>query len=201
VLSIPARFEALARIEPLRCLALAYMLLMVIGGGLLGQFILKNRVWRWLVLFVPLSAGMYFAQRALFPASAHIEGPWRPARNPWAQAFDWVRVNTPPDAFFALNPNHMNLRGEDENGFRARAQRSMLADMVKDKGAASMFPALSTRWWEQVQDQQNWEQFQKDDFDRLRQKYGVSWIVVEQPGPPGLVCPYENAVVRVCRVG
>lgn len=201
VLSIPTRFEALARLEPLRGLALAYMLLVVVGGGLLGRHILQDRPWRWLVLFVPLSLGMYSAQRALFPASAHIEWPWAQPRNPWAQAFDWVRINTPPDALFALNPEHMHLRGEDETGFRARAQRSMLADMVKDKGAASMFPPLSTQWWEQVQDQQNWKQFQKRDFERLRQKYGISWIVVEQPGPPGLLCPYENAVVRVCRVG
>jgi hypothetical protein len=201
ILSIPVRFEALARIEPLRCLALAYMLLVVIGGGLLGRHVLQDRAWRWLVLFVPLTMGMYSAQRALFPASAHIEWPGAAARNPWAQAFDWVRGNTPSDALFALNPNHMNLPGEDENGFRARGQRSMLADMVKDKGAASMFPPLATQWWEQVGDQKNWAQFQIEDFEGLRRKYGVSWIVVEQPGPSGLVCPYENAVVRVCRVG
>lgn len=201
VLSIPARFEALARLEPLRCLALAHMLLIVIGGGLLGRQVLQNRAWRWLVLFIPLSFGMYTAQRQLFPASTHIEWVWAQPRNPWAQAFDWIRVNTPTGALFALNPNHMALPGEDENGFRARAQRSMLADAVKDKGAASMFPPLSTKWWEQLEDQKNWKQFQKKDFERLRQKYGVSWIVVEQPGPEGLACPYENAAVRVCRVG
>ncbi len=41
VLGIPARFEALARLEPLRCLALTYMVLIVIGGGLLGQYVLQ----------------------------------------------------------------------------------------------------------------------------------------------------------------
>jgi hypothetical protein len=200
VLGIPARFEALARLEPLRCLALGYMLLIVMGGGLLGQHVLQNRVWRWLVLFVPLSAGMCFAQRQLFPASAHIEWPWAQPRNRWAQAFEWIRDNTPTDALFALNPGHMAIEGEDENGFRARAERSMLADAVKDKGAASMFPPLSVKWLEQVQDQTNWEQFQREDFERLRQKYGVSWIVIEQPGKPGLECPYENLAVRVCHI-
>jgi hypothetical protein len=200
VLSIPARFEALARFEPLRCLALAYMLLIVIGGGLLSQYVLQERVWRWLVLFVPLSVGMFLAQRQLFPASAHVEWPWAQPLNPWAQAFEWVRTNTPSDALFALNPRHMELRGEDENGFRARAQRSMLADAVKDKGAASAFPPLSVKWLEQIRDQENWEQFQKDDFERLRQKYGISWIVVEQPGLAGLECPYQNSAVRVCRL-
>jgi hypothetical protein len=200
VLGIPARFEALARLEPLRCLALTYMVLIVIGGGLLGQYVLQAKIWRWLVLFVPLSAGMFYAQRQLFPASAQVEWPWAQPRNQWAQAFDWIRDNTPVDALFALNPQHMDLPGEDENGFRARAERSMLADLVKDKGASSMFPPLSVPWLEQVEDQKNWKQLGKTDFQRLRQKYGISWVVVEQPGPAGLQCPYENSAVRVCRV-
>jgi hypothetical protein len=200
VLSIPPRFEALARLEPLRCLALTYMLLIIISGGLAGQYLLQRRVWRWLLLFVPLSLGMYFAQRQLFPASAHIEWPWAQPRNPWVQAFEWIRGNTPVDALFALDPRHMDLPGEDENGFRARAERSMLADLVKDKGACSMFPPLSVKWLEQVEDQKNWKQFGKTDFERLRQKYGVSWVVVEQPGPGGIECPYQNSAVRVCRV-
>ena len=204
-LGIPARFEALARLQPLRCLALCYTVLVVAGGGLLGQYVLQRRAWRWLVLFVPLSFGMYFAQRQVFPASQHIEWPWAQPRNQWAQAFEWIRGNTPVDALFALDPGHMELPGEDENGFRARAQRSMLADLVKDKGAASMFPSLSVLWAEQIADQRNWKQFGKEDFERLRQKYGVSWVVVQQPGPPengpaGLECPYENSAVRVCRI-
>ncbi len=204
-LGFSPRFEALARLQPLRCLALCYMVLVVVGGGLLGQYVLQRRVWRWLLFFVPLSFGMYFAQLQVFPASAHIEWPWAQPRNPWAQAFEWIRGNTPVDALFALDPRHMELPGEDENGFRARAQRSMLADLVKDKGAASMFPSLSVLWAEQIADQKNFERFAKDDFERLRQKYGVSWVVVEQPGPPengpaGLKCPYENSAVRVCRI-
>ncbi len=199
-LGIPARFEALTRLQPLRCLALCYMVLVVAGGGLVGQYVLQRQVWRWLALFVPLGFGMYFAQRQVFPASAHIEWPWAQPRNQWAQAFEWIRGNTPVDALFALDPRHMELPGEDENGFRARAERSMLADLVKDKGACSMFPPLSVKWAEQIADQRNWKQFGKDDFERLRQKYGVSWVVVEQPGPAGLECPYENSAVRVCRV-
>src|SRR5258708_24069904 len=207
VLSIPPRFEALARLEPLRCLALAYMLLIVIGGGLLGQYILHARIWRWLVGFVPLSLGVYFAQRALFPASTHIEWPWTPPRNQWAQAFEWIRGNTPVDALFALDSRHMELPGEDENGFRARAERRMLADLVKDKGACSMFPPLSVQWLEQVEDQKNWKHFHQEDFERLRRKYGVSWVVLEQPGleerrsaAAAMECPYENSAVRVCRL-
>jgi hypothetical protein len=199
-LGIPARFEALTRLQPLRCLSLCYMVLVVAGGGLLGRYVLQRQVWRWLALFIPLSLGMFFAQREVFPASAHIEWPWAQPRNPWAQAFEWIRGNTPVDALFALDPRHMELPGEDENGFRARAQRSMLADLVKDKGAASMFPPLSVLWAEQIADQKNFEHFGKEDFERLRQKYGVSWVVAEQPGTAGLECPYENSTVRVCRL-
>ncbi len=199
-LGIPPRLEALTRLQPMRCLALCYMVLIVAGGGLIGRYILRRIVWRWLVLFVPLSLGMYFAQRQVFPASAHIEWPWAAPRNPWAQAFVWIRNNTPVDALFALDPAHMQLPGEDENGFRARAERSMLADLTKDKGAASMFPPLSVLWAQQIQDQKNWKQLGKSDFERLRQKYGVSWVVVEQPGPAGLDCPYVNSAVKVCRV-
>jgi hypothetical protein len=199
------RFEALARLQPLRCLALCYMVLVVVGGGLLGQYVLQRRVWRWLLFFVPLSFGMYFAQLQVFPASAHIEWPWAQPRSPWAQAFEWIRGNTPVDALFALDPRHMELPGEDENGFRARAERSMLADLGKDKGACSMFPPLSVKWLEEVEDQKNWKQLGKKDFERLRRKYGVNWVVLEQPGIAGpgsnrMECPYENSSVRVCRV-
>jgi hypothetical protein len=199
------RLEALARLQPLRCMALCYMVLVVAGGGLLGEYILQGHVWRWLTLFIPLGFGMYFAQLQVFPASQHIELPGAEPRNQWAQAFEWIRENTPQDALFALDPQHMRLAGEDENGFRARSERSMLADLEKDKGAASMFPPLSVKWAEQVADQKNWKQFGKDDFERLRQKYGVTWVVVEQAkapasDPPGLECPYENSAVLVCRI-
>lgn len=200
VLSVPARFESLARFQPLRSLHLLYILLFLFTGCLLGQDLLKNRAWRWVALFVPLCAGMFLAQRSLFPASAHVEWPWAAPKNEWAQAFLWVRSNTPPDAVFALGPLHMEIRGEDENGFRAIAQRSMLADAIKDAGAASMFPSLADEWFEQVQAQRGWKQFQLEDFQRLRAKFGVSWVVVQQPGASGLDCPYWNRAVLVCRL-
>jgi len=34
----------------------------------------------------------------------------------------------------------------------------------------------------------------------LKQKYGVDWVVVQQPGVAGLDCAYQNAAVQVCRV-
>lgn len=200
VVDFPARFESLARLQPLRSLHLLYMLMFLIIGGFLGEFVLRNRLWRWLALFVPLSVGMFTAQRALFPASAHIEWPGSVPRNPWAQAFVWVRNHTAIDAVFAIDPEFMQLPGEDTVGFRCLAQRSRLADASKDSGAVSMFPPLAEEWWSQVQDQIPWKNFQVEDFLRLKNKYGVGWIVVQQPGVAGLDCAYQNSVVRVCRI-
>jgi len=197
---LPTRFETLARIQPLRCLHLVYMFLFVCIGGFLGEYVLKDRVWRWLALFVPLSIGMFAAQRSLFPASAHIEWPGRAPRNPWAQAFYWIRVNTPTDAIFAMDPDYMHLQDEDVIGFRCLAQRSRLADFTKDGGVVSMFPPLGEKWWRQVQELAQWRNFQAANFARLREKYGVTWVVLQQPGVAGLECPYQNARVRVCQV-
>ena len=197
---LPPALETLARIQPLRSLHLLYLFLFICIGGFLGECVLKDKAWRWLVLFLPLSIGMFLAQRELFPASAHVEWPGRPPRNPWAQAFLWIRENTPTDAIFALDPDYMRLPGEDQVGFRCMAQRSRMADNVKDGGVVSMFPPLANEWQEQVQAQSPWKEFHATDFARLQQKYGVSWIVVQQPGVAGLDCPYANSAVLVCRV-
>jgi len=200
VVDLPARFESLARLQPLRSLHLLYMLMFLIMGGLLGEFVLKNRVWRWLALLVPLCAGMFFAQRALFPANSHIEWPGVAPKNPWEQAFVWVRDHTPVDAVFALDPDFMQLPGEGTTGFRCLAQRSRLADLSKDSGAVSMFPPLAEDWWAQVQAQSPWRSLRLVDFARLRDKYGVSWVVVQQPEGARLDCAYQNSAVRVCRI-
>ena len=197
-LSSSPRLESLARIQPLRSLHLVYILMFLFAGCFLGQYVLKGFVWRWLVLFLPLCVGMYLAQRALFPASAHIEVPWAAPRDPWAQAFIWVRQNTPRDALFALDPYHMAIEGEDAVGFRALAQRSRLADGVKDSGAVTMFPPMADEWQRQFSAQKNWKQFQLTDFERLKAEFGVNWVVLQRPGITELTCPYQNSVVLVC---
>jgi hypothetical protein len=199
-LDLPARFESLARLQPLRSLHLLYVFLFVCVGGFLGEFLLKDRAWRWLALFLPLSIGMWAAQRSLFLASPHVEWPGRAAKNLWAQAFVWIRENAPIDAVFALNPDYMHLPGEDAAGFRCLAQRSRLADASKDNGVVSMFPVLAEKWWDQVQAQTPWESFQAADFSRLKENYGANWVVLQQPGVAGLDCVYQNVAVRVCRL-
>ncbi len=200
VVDLPARFETLARLQPLRSLHLLYLVLFVLMGGFLGEYVLKNRAWRWLVLFVPLSAGMFMAQQSIFPATRHVEWPGAAPINPWEQAFVWIRQNTPLDAVFALDPDYMRLENEDGIGFRCLAQRSRLADKVKDDGVVSMFPPLADFWWKQVQAQTPWKNFGIEDFSRLKNTNGVNWVVVQHPGVAGLTCYYQNAAVQVCKI-
>jgi hypothetical protein len=202
IITIPPRLVALARYQPMRSLQLLYVILLIAAGGLLGKYVLRARVWRWLALFVPICAIMLYTQRQVFAAIPQIEWPGVAPKNDWLKAFVWIRSNTPEDAIFALNPKGMDLPGEDEQGFRALAERSMLADDVKDASALTMFPdlPLAEEWQRQVKAQQGWDHFQKADFERLRRDWGVTWAVVDQAGVTGLDCPYSNPTVRVCRL-
>jgi hypothetical protein len=200
VIAIPQRFEALARLQPLRSLLLVYIFMLMAIGGLVAEYILKGRIWRWLVLFLPVCAGMLIAQRQLFPSTAHIEWPWSAPKNQWEQAFLWIRQNTAVDATFAIDPFYMEARGEDRIGFRAMAERSRLVDANKDSGAVAMFPPLADEWWEQFQAQKHWQDFTRADFLRLHERYGVSWTMLQTPQIRGLACPYKNSIVAVCQI-
>jgi len=197
-ITIPPRLANLAELQPMRSLHLLYVLLFVFAGGLLAQFVLKDQIWRWLLLFLPLCAGMFYAQRQLFPATSHLELPGSTSNNDWVWAFLWIRDNTPVDAYFALDPDHMQLPGEDQHGFRAIAERSVLADRLKDSGAVTMFPALAETWRQQVRAQSGWRSFQAQDFHRLKEEFGVNWVVLQRPGVAGLSCPYENSTLMIC---
>lgn len=190
----------LTPMQPMRYLHMVYILMALLGGGLIGEKLLRSHLWRWLVLFLPLAAGMFWAQRALFPGSMHLELPGRTPQNPWLLAFAWVRQNTPTDAYFALDPYYMQLPDEDYHSFRALAERSELADAVKDAAVATQVPDLAPPWLAQTQAVAGWQRFKKADYLRLRQEFGVDWIVVRGAGVAGLACPYHNQAVAVCRL-
>jgi hypothetical protein len=203
IVSIPA-VQVLAIGQPMRGFQLLYLLMFLVAGGLIGEAILNKRALLWVALFVPIGAGMAFAQYQIFPSDRHIEWPGAPSTNPWLQAFDWSRANTPEGAIFALNPAYMALPGEDYQGFRAIAARSSLADGVKDWSAAVMFPGsrFADQCLEQIHAAGGWRNFGPADFRRLERTYGVTWVVREKSLPlAGLSCPYQNAAVAVCRIG
>jgi hypothetical protein len=193
------RLTPFALLQPMRSLHLVFILLFVLLGGILAESVLKSHVWRWMAFVAPLCFIMFFVQRQLFPATEHLELPGRQPHNCWVQAFSWARENTPTDAIFALDPRYMGLRGEDQHGFRAIAQRSAVAG-IHDNGAVIMFPALAQEWSQQVEAQRGWKNFQPSDYQRLRRQYNVSWVVLQRPPVPGLDCPYQNDEVAVCRV-
>jgi hypothetical protein len=199
VLLTPALIR-LTPMQPMRYLHLVYIFMALLGGGLIGEKILRNHLWRWVALLLPLALGMFIAQRSLFAGTEPIELPGVASHNPWLRAFAWVRTNTPVDAYFALDPYYMQLPGEDYHSFRALAQRSELADAVKDAAVATQVPDLAPLWQQQVQAATGWQHFQKQDFLHLQQQFGVNWIIVQAPGVEGLDCPYRNEAVAVCRL-
>jgi len=201
VLAIPAKLENYNRLQPMRSFHLLYVVFFVLLGGLIGEYALQSKVWRWLGLFVPLAACMWLVQQSSYPASPHVEWPGLGSRNTWTSAFLWIRGHTPKGAVFGLDPGYMLLPGEDEHGFRAVAERSVLADNVKDSGAVSLFPQLAGQWKGQVQAQRGWKTFHLADFESLAGQYPVTWILTRSPGPDGLTCPYQNHDLAVCRIG
>ena len=128
VLAIPARLESLNRLQPMRSFHLLYIMFFLLLGGLIGEYVLERSAWRWAALLVPLGVGMVFLQESTYPASRHVEWPGLRDGNPWVTAFLWIRNHTPKEAVFALDPDYMAAPGEDTHGFRAVAERSVLAD-------------------------------------------------------------------------
>ena len=85
---------------------------------------------------------MFHAQRQEFPASRHIEWPESGlGGNDWRQTFEWVRRNTPTQAYFVMNSRYLEHPGEDFHGFRGLAELGMLDDQLEDRPAAAVVPA------------------------------------------------------------
>jgi len=188
------------RLEPMRILHLTYVMFVLISGALLGKYILRTQWLRWLALFLPISLGMFYAQRQEFPGDRHIELPGLAPCNAWVQAFEWVRENTPQNAFFALDPKYMEKSGDDPHGFRGMAERSMLADNAKDPSVVEVFPDLAYQWKLELAGREKWSSLGLEDFARMKKKFGVGWVILERPGVAGMPCPYVNGTVMVCRI-
>jgi hypothetical protein len=195
------RLENYNRLQPMRAFHLVYIIFFLIGGALLGEYVLQRKPWRWFALFAPLALGMGLASQEVFPRSPHVEWPGAAPQGDWITAFRWVRDHTSKDAVFAMDPGYLLLPGEEMHGFRAMAERSALADRVKDSGAVSLFPQLAVDWDQQVRAQSGWERFSLDDFQQLARRYSVTWIVTLRSSQAALDCPFQDATVEVCRIG
>jgi hypothetical protein len=201
VLASGIDFAYLLRLQPMRSFHLIYVVFFLLLGGLMAEYLLRGRAWRWILCFGALSTGMFALDVATSPASPHIERPGVRYRGEWLSSFLWIRDHTPKDALFALDAEYLVKPGVDLHGFRAIAERSMLADQEKDSGAASVFPDLAERWKEQSAAQSDWAHVSADRLQSLRARYGVSWALIENSAPiSGLVCPYRNGELQVCRI-
>ncbi len=264
VLGAPALVR-LTPLQPMRYLHLVYLFMVLLGGCLLGRYVLKGRVWRWGLFLLVVNGGMFALQRMEFAHSPHLEleslqpelhgvgsevsqvsesRPFDKLRagsgaplvlnetsvvrwtvrelllgdrggNAWVQAFEWVRANTPTDAYFALDPHYLEAPGEDFHGFRALAERSQMADAVKDTAVVTQVPELGPEWKRQTEALAGWKDFTLQDFERLKAEFGVDWALVSYPGsrgpgarglgpggpaPAGLKCPWHNDILAVCRI-
>jgi hypothetical protein len=190
----------MATLQPILSFLFVYYCMFLLLGGLLGQHWLQRVAWRWTLLACALGGLMYSLEHATYPALAQVELPWVESRNPWAEAFLWVRHNTPTDAVVALDADYIQADGENAQGFRAIAERSSLADFSKDGGSASIFPALAEKWM--VEHTADTGLSQMSDAERARRlaPFHVSWVILQQPAATRLECPYENERVKVCRL-
>jgi hypothetical protein len=200
VLLTPDALVRITPLQPMRYLQLVYIFMALAAGGLLGRFVLRARAWRWAVYLLVFNGGMFLVQWQLIDSGAHLELPSMRSANPWLQAFDWVRQNTPQDAYFAMDPRYLAAPGEGFHSFRALAERSQLADGIKDAAVATQVPSLAPAWEEQQLAQAGWSHFQLADFKRLKTEFGVDWALVSYPAPPGLGCRWHNDALTVCRI-
>jgi hypothetical protein len=204
----PSGWARLMPLQPMRFLQLVYYFLALVAGGLLGRYALRGRtarshVLRWAVVLVAINGvmgGQLAWQLASFRGSPHLELPGMRPASAWLQAFAWIRQNTPRDAYFALDPDYLRASGEDYHGFRGLAERSSLADEVKDASVAMQVPELAPVWARQVAAEQGWAHFRLADFERLKSEFGVDWALVAYPQPTGLACAWHNGTLAVCRI-
>jgi hypothetical protein len=199
VLGSPALVR-LTPMQPMRYLQLVYVFMVLIGGCFIGKYFLKASALRWAAFLMVGCFGMFAAQRVLFAASSHLELPGVRTTNPWLEAFAWIRVNTPVDAYFAIDPNYLAAPGEDYHSFRALAERSQLADAIKDTSVVTQVPELGPRWEEQTNATAGWMQFKLADFKRLKSTFGADWALVSYPATAGLDCKWHNARLAVCQI-
>ena len=200
-ITVPPGMARFAELQPMRYLHLVYILLFVFAGGLLAQFVCQRHVGRWLLLFVPLCAGMAFAQRELFPATPHLEWPNAAPSNDWVQAFVWIREHTPPDAYFALDPNAYDAcRGRSARISRHCANAPGWPTGARTAVRSSCFPLsrnsgvsrCARRMAGQVS---RWRIFAGSNRNS-------AWIGSSSSdrASTGMDCPYRNRRVAVCRV-
>ena len=201
--------HVVARLQPLRAFLSVYLVMFLLLGASLQQFFERasSQARRYasfglVPILLATALTMFAAQRNDFPASAHIELPWRlqQSANPWVRAFLWCRDNTSPNALFALDAQYITTPGEDAQTFRAIARRSVLPDFSKDGGEAAITPSLAPEWVDGYTAQLNLDQQTASQLRGHLAPFGVDWLILRTNSPAALDCPYHNNLLKVCRL-
>jgi hypothetical protein len=190
----------LARIQILRSFQIIYVMGVLLLGGWLSRLLWRPRRTRWVIfaLLAIAAGGLFAAQRAAYPNSDHIEWPGARPRNPWAQAYVWVRENTPANALFAADPDLVFKDGVDMQGFRATAERSILADN-KDQGVVeAVDPSLAATWLAQRNAQLNLDDLSDQQRMARLRPFGATWLLLPARAKTNFPCPYRNSAAKVC---
>jgi hypothetical protein len=203
--------HVIARLQPLRAFLTIYLVMFLLLGASMQQILervtLPSSRWHFarhamVPILLTSALGMFITQRHEFPGSAHIELPWliRQNQNPWVRAFLWCRDNTPQSALFALDAHYITTPGEDAQTFRAIGQRSVLPDFSKDGGEAAITPRLADEWAAAFTTQLNMDQQTTSQLREGLAPYGVDWVILRSDSPAALSCPYENDLLKVCKL-
>jgi hypothetical protein len=189
---------ALVPLQILRNFHLIYMVGIVLSGGILAELMARSRPVA-VAIFALLFTGMFAAQRFTWSGSNRVEWPGSHPSNPYQQAFLWIRDNTPRDAVFAFNPQLVYLPHEDEQGFRAIAQRDHLAD-DKDAGIVAVRPQLAGRWALQRNADLNVNRMTDPERVAVLPSLGATWLLLPPKADTAFPCPWSNEVVKICQM-
>ncbi|HVT96671.1 MAG TPA: hypothetical protein VHE33_04140 [Acidobacteriaceae bacterium] len=194
----PAGPWTLVPIQVLRSFHLIYAAGIVLCGGILAKLLSRSRL-AGVSLIALLFAGVFAAEPFAWPACNRIEWPASTPANPWQKAFLWIRFNTPRNAVFAYSPQLVYLPEEDEQGFRAIAERDHLGD-DKDAGIVAVIPQLADRWALQRNAQLDANSMTDSQRIAALKPLGATWMLLPPQTGTDLPCPYRNSVVAVCRM-
>ncbi|MFP5227777.1 MAG: hypothetical protein ACLGXA_09095 [Acidobacteriota bacterium] len=184
--------------QVLRSFHLIYAVGIVLCGGVVAALAGRSRIAASSLLVV-LFAGMFAAESFAWPLCERVESPWTVPANPWQQAFLWIRDCTPQDAVFAFNPELVYLPDEDEQGFRAIAERDHLAD-DKDAGVVAVIPHLADGWARQRNTEFDVDRMTDAQRVATLVPLGANWLLLPPDAETALPCLWRNRVVKVCRL-
>jgi hypothetical protein len=188
----------LVRLQVLRSFHPIYAIGVVLAGGLVAALLARSRA-ATVALFALLFTGMFLAEPRTCPDCQRVEWPGTQPTNPYRQAFLWIRNHTPRNAVFAFDPQLVYQPNEDEQGFRAIADRDHLAD-DKDAGIAAVLPHLATRWAAQRNPEFAVDTMSDDQRRAVLIPLGATWLLLPPAAPTALPCPWRNSVAQICRL-